>query len=182
MYFNLIRNGKEEEVLLELSKLKGSGIKNCKADTSSTQNEDIDTVEDTDDSKIDVLIPMSNLDITADSPKQSKNQPDEDGWITISKSKKRWLNNTNWFNGHAMLYFKIYLTMLKIFIISFAIYSDAVTLVIWILFSKAMLNIAWWFLKFSIWSSPLNSAMILYTCDELKAKMRNASSLARSVY
>lgn len=89
MYFNLIRNGKEEEVLLELSKLKGSGIKNCKADTSSTQNEDIDTVEDTDDSKIDVLILMSNLDITADSPKQSKNQPDEDGWITISKSKKR---------------------------------------------------------------------------------------------
>merc|ERR1711928_42928 len=64
-YFNRIRNGKEEEVLLELGKLKGCSVLNCKAD------------------------PTSERKAAVDNKKQPKNQPDEDGWVTVSKSKKR---------------------------------------------------------------------------------------------
>jgi len=89
MYFNKIKKGKEEEVLLELSKLKGSGIQNCKVDSASSQMQDTEDMEDADDIEIDVLIPMSNVDINAENPKSLKNQPDEDGWVTVSKTKKR---------------------------------------------------------------------------------------------
>ena len=89
MYFNKIKKGKEEEVLLELSKFKGSGIQNCKVDSASSQMQDTEDMEDADDIEIDVLIPMSNVDINAENPKSLKNQPDEDGWVTVSKTKKR---------------------------------------------------------------------------------------------
>ena len=86
IYFNQIKKGRDEEVLLELNKFKGSGVQQCKADTPSSELVEMD---DSDDTNIDVSIPMSNLGIDNDTPKQLKNQPDEDGWVTISKSKKR---------------------------------------------------------------------------------------------
>jgi len=92
-YFNRIRNGKEEEVLLELGKLKGCSVLNCKADPTSERKADADNIEDADNGENDVptlVTQMSNIDIAVDNQKQPKNQPDEDGWVTVSKSKKRW--------------------------------------------------------------------------------------------
>ena len=70
-YFQLIKAGKVEEVKSELAKYKGSGVHLCTKSPSVA----------------DVAAPLNNLHID-DVPKQPKNEPDEDGWITVSKGKK----------------------------------------------------------------------------------------------
>ena len=72
-YFQLIRTGKGEEVKIELAKYKGSGVYLSQVKSPSVEEND-------------VAAPMNNLHI--DVPKHSKNEPDEDGWVTVSKGKK----------------------------------------------------------------------------------------------
>lgn len=74
-YFKLIKTGKVEEVKSELAKYKGSGVHLCSK------------VKSPSDTEADVAAPLNNLHID-DVSKHTKNEPDEDGWITVSKGKK----------------------------------------------------------------------------------------------
>lgn len=70
-FHRAINDGKQEEVRNELRNFKGSGALH-----STTLKTDRTSVAAATDPNED------------DSPKQSKNEPDEDGWITVSKGKK----------------------------------------------------------------------------------------------
>ena len=74
-YFQLIQTGREQEVSNELQTFKGSGVQNCRTQELPKQNDEAEssTPMDTD---------------SADTPRHSRNEPDEDGWITVTKGKK----------------------------------------------------------------------------------------------
>ena len=79
-YFQLLRNGRSEEVIGELQKMKPSSgvLKSQKSETRPS-----------DDDQMDVVVePMNNLNVDSDSPRKPKNEPDEDGWVTVTKGKK----------------------------------------------------------------------------------------------
>ncbi len=78
-YYRLIKEGKEAEVILELQKFKGSGVH-----LSKTANHEKSTDGD-------VAKPMENLQVEPEETvpkKTNKNEPDEDGWVTVSKGKR----------------------------------------------------------------------------------------------
>jgi hypothetical protein len=77
-FYQRIRNGQEAAVLSDLQKLKPScGVaQSIKKDSPSLEPEPMDVVE-----------PMNNLTVET-SPRKSKNEPDEDGWVTVTKGKK----------------------------------------------------------------------------------------------
>lgn len=76
-YFRLIKDGKDAEVILELQKYKGSSVHLCK----TASNHDESTLQEEKDEDPD--------NQTVETPKKStKNEPDEDGWVTVTKGKK----------------------------------------------------------------------------------------------
>ena len=76
-YYRLISEGKEAEVILELQKFKGSALHLCKK--ASTPDESVG----------DVAKPIENLQIdSTETKKTNKSEPDEDGWVTVSKGKR----------------------------------------------------------------------------------------------
>ena len=79
-YYLMIKNGNEADVVKELQKFKGCSVKLCKL---SPQQDDVPTTE-LDASSTEN--PSSELE----KPKKTiKSEPDEDGWITVSKGKKK---------------------------------------------------------------------------------------------
>lgn len=84
-YYQMIKNGNEADVIKELQKFKGCSIQQCK---SSSPKEDKD-MEDQDSEDIN---PESTgiTHVEKEKPRKSiKNEPDEDGWVTVSKGKKK---------------------------------------------------------------------------------------------
>lgn len=77
-YFQLAKTGKEEELQKELEKYKGSGASQSKTG-ANVLNEPQEDTESPD------LVEASD---TTPKKKNQKNEPDEDGWITVSKGKK----------------------------------------------------------------------------------------------
>jgi hypothetical protein len=79
-YFRLIKDGKDAEVILELQKYKGSSVHLCK--TASNHNESIEQEKKNEESS-------DHQTVDSETPKKStKNEPDEDGWVTVTKGKK----------------------------------------------------------------------------------------------
>ncbi|XP_057381495.1 pre-rRNA-processing protein TSR2 homolog [Daphnia carinata] len=80
-YFQLIKDGKEEEVILELKKFKGSSVHLSK----TASNHDSSTLKEDNDLEGSLQNQREDLDT---SRKSTRNEPDEDGWVTVSKGKK----------------------------------------------------------------------------------------------
>lgn len=79
-YFQLIKNGKDAEVLLELKKFKGSSVH-----LSKTAVNDTSTIRE----EKDLEEPLQNQNEDSDtSKKPARTEPDEDGWVTVTKGKK----------------------------------------------------------------------------------------------
>lgn len=80
-YFRLIKDGKDAEVILELQKYKGSSVHLCK----TTSNHDESTLQEENNEE-----PSDNQKVESQThSKSTKNEPDEDGWVTVTKGKKR---------------------------------------------------------------------------------------------
>nr|CAH0100059.1 unnamed protein product [Daphnia galeata] len=78
-YFRLIKDGKDAEVILELQKYKGSSVHLCK---TASNHESIEQEKKNEESS-------DHQTVDSETPKKStKNEPDEDGWVTVTKGKK----------------------------------------------------------------------------------------------
>lgn len=80
-YFQLIKDGNEAEVILELKKFKGSSVHLSK----TTTNHDNSTLNEENDLEGSLQNHREDLDTTR---KSTRSEPDEDGWVTVTKGKK----------------------------------------------------------------------------------------------
>lgn len=79
-YHLLAKTGKEEELKKEIEKYRGSGASQSKIESNDSSEPGPEDNSQASDS--------GETSYLASKKKNQRNEPDEDGWITVSKGKK----------------------------------------------------------------------------------------------